>query len=189
MLRYFPFLLTVASSTPNLSLPLLCSGSVAPTADSHNVRRPSKLFINPWPFPSARPCRLETASPLFPTTHPSTHARDAQPRTGYQCNCIQLSPFPFAFEFELPRGLRFLSYFIENTRVAFRFSKFLRLVVDASFFIPWKITRVTFRFAEFFRLTVHAFFFISQNTMRASFRDFQNFPGSWSTLSFLLYGK
>lgn len=51
MLRYFPFLLTVASSTPNLSLPLLCSGSVAPTADSHNVRRRANCSSTPDPSP------------------------------------------------------------------------------------------------------------------------------------------
>lgn len=64
-LLHFPFL-SPASSTPNLSLPLLCSCSVAPTADSRNLR--SRANCSSTPDPSPRPCRRETGSPLFPTT-------------------------------------------------------------------------------------------------------------------------
>ena len=66
-----------ASSTPNLSLPLLCSGSVAPTADSHNVRRRANCSSTPDPTPLRVPVATELARhssqqllPIHP--HPAT---------------------------------------------------------------------------------------------------------------------
>lgn len=75
---------------PNLSLPLLCSGSVAPTADSHNVRRRANCSSTPDPTP----LRHGTHSPpLFPTTpsHPPTSGDDAQATDTRSIGCNFLS--------------------------------------------------------------------------------------------------
>ena len=81
-----------ASSTPNLSLPPLCSGSVASTADSRNVRCRANCSSTPDPAPPLSPRNWLTS--LFPTTT-TLAPTDVQPGAAeYHCNRVQLSPLP-----------------------------------------------------------------------------------------------
>lgn len=86
--------LEAASSTPNLSLPLLCSGSVASTADSRNVRCRANCSSTPDPAPPHASVAAKLAHLALPNNHhPCTP--DVQPGAAeYHCNRVQLSPPP-----------------------------------------------------------------------------------------------
>ena len=78
-----------ASSTPNLSLPPLCSGSVASTADSRNVRCRANCSSTPDPAPPLSPRNWLTS--LFPTT--TTLARHRRSTRGRRISLQPRSTF------------------------------------------------------------------------------------------------
>lgn len=90
-----------ASSTPNLSLPLLCSGSVASTADSRNVRCRANCSSTPDPAPlSPRNWLTLLTLPQPPLRDVSTRGRriSLQPRSTFSPSSSIIPP---ALEFEV----------------------------------------------------------------------------------------
>lgn len=113
--------LEAASSTPNLSLPLLCSGSVASTADSRNVRCRANCSSTPDPAPPHASVAAKLAHLALPNNHhPCTP--DVQPGAAeYHCNRVQLSPPSPSFHYSTrvrgcaPRLLTFLPSLLAST--------------------------------------------------------------------------